>query len=743
MAWTSDNWWVGPDAGAIERHALREGMTRVQAASALLEQRERWIKAVNDDPFRLGWEPSVWWVAWALMDFPWCQESTARALAARLGVPEADAWEVWKRRLRERLGVKEPVVDLLVLGANRCAKSEFGAKSTQRVAVNVKNETVLFLAQQFGLSAMTVQPRLWRYMPAEWKQKHMGDDWYVHYKDLKGFSEAQYQLPSKTKVIGKFYSQDPKDALVGCETVWAWGDELIPINWDDELGRRLASRKGKKLLTFTPIDGYTAVVKGFLDGARVVRSAPAYLLPRDGGPQLPWLAVGLTREEWTRREQEVAAGRVPTVPASRPEDCVRWLEGVKEEEPEEAKGRDFERAPRVALCFDGRRAVVWFHTRDNPYGTPSELIARESDKGADRIRTILYGIPVKSRSSVLAKYNELVHVIPDDQVPKEGVNYCFADPAGARNDALIWIRSTPTADYVYREWPGSYSIPGVGVPGPWAKPSGRNKGWNDGDRDEGSESFGFGFCRMKLEVARLEGWRDWDVWMKGRDARDVAEGIGLPDEEELEEWDEARGARERIADRFMDSRAAGRAAMENAGEVTLLDQWNRLGGWDWNTAPGNPISGGLSMIADALDYAAARDGSLERPPCLYVAESCRNMRFALATYTGGDGMKGAVKDFIDLMRYFYELKLARCAGADPLEVARIWGNDARGAAQAVTVARRTAGGEVRMGMEVRVTGRVCGDGSVGVGGDVVRVRAGGVVTGTGARGARMVWRGGR
>jgi hypothetical protein len=739
MAWTNDNWWVGPSAEQIDRVAEREGITKLAAATRLLDQREKWIEAVAADPYRMGFEPSIWWVAWALHDFPWCQDSTRKYLAGRLGVDEEKAWEEWRRRLCALLGVPESVVDLLIMGANRSAKSEFGAKSTQRVAANTPDETVLFLAQQFALSQQTVQPRLWRYMPVEWQKKHMSEDWYVNYKELKGFSEAQYQLPNRTKVIGKFYSQDPKEALVGSETVWAWPDEEITPSWNDELGRRLASRRGKKLLTFTPISGYTAVVKEFLDGARIVKSVPAYMLPRDGGEQIPWLAVGLTREEWEKRKQEMREKRVATVPASRPEDCVAWLDNAPSVVPEEAKGRDFERAPRVALCFDPRKAVVWFQCQDNPYGEPSELIARERDKGADRVRTVLYGIATKSRSSVLARYNELVHVIPDDKVPAVGINYVFDDPSGTRNDALIWIRSTPTADYIYREWPGSYTIPGVGVPGPWARPSGRNKGWNDGDRDEGSESFGFGFSRMKFEVARLERWKAYQEWAKDQNPIDIAEGIGLPDDEELEDWTEA-GAEEPIRDRFMDSRAAARHAMTNAGEITLLDQWNNLGGWDWNTTPGERIEEGVKMIADALDYMQARDGTMERAPKLYFAESCRNSRFAAATYTGGDKQKGAVKDWIDMIRYFYQLKLNLCAGVDPAELARVFGAGAKGAAQLVRVIRRGAGGSNSVGYEIR------GAGGAGVMTDVpCRVAAGGVRIGSnGVRtGARMVWCGRR
>lgn len=35
--------------------------------------------------------------------------------------------------------------------------------------------------------------------------------------------------------------------------------------------------------------------------------------------------------------------------------------------------------------------------------------------------------------------------------------------------------------WLRREWPGSYNIPGVGVPGPWAVARGRRRGENDGE----------------------------------------------------------------------------------------------------------------------------------------------------------------------------------------------------------------------------------------------------------------------
>lgn len=747
--WTADNWWVGPGRGAVEALAMREGISTVEAAERLLRQREEWIEQCKDDPVRFGYEPPIWWVVWALMDFPWCQQSTARYLAGRLGVAEDEAWQVFKVQMRKTLGFADPVRDVLIMGANRSSKTNFAACTMQRWAMHTQDEMGLFLAQQFAVSTQTVQPRLWEYMPKEWRVKHMGEDWYVNYKDLKGFSEAQYQMPSGCKMIGKFYSQDPKDALVGCEARMAWADEEIPLHWMEELGRRLASRRGQMIATFTPVSGYTPPVKMFQDGSSVVRTCTGYMLPRDGKDPWPWAAVGLSREEWGRRLSELKEKRLSTVPAARPEDCVAWIQPEVGGPMSEVGGRMWEEVPRVARCFDARQAIVWFQAGDNPYGEPLELIARETGKPADRIRTIIYGIAVKSRSSVFASYNEKVHAVgmvgqldgesagrSDHRTDLRGVKYCLMDPAGDRNYAIAWINSTPTQDCAYREWPGNYHIPGVGVPGPWAKGSGKNKGWNDGARDEGQESFGFGLIRMKYEIARLEGWRDYEEWAREHDAQDIADGIAMPSEEEVKAWDEEHGTREKIEGRFIDSRPASSFRIENDRPVTLLTQLNDLGGWYWNTTPGDDIADGLAMIVSALAYIQDASGMVMRAPEFVVHDCCRNIRFALATYTGADGQKGAVKDWIDLLRYFFRQGLALCKEADPMVIAREFGG--RRMEEGKRNEMVGAGGMVRSeSVRAGVSIREGWDGGAMVEREVVR--AGGVVSGR--RGGRAVWRG--
>jgi hypothetical protein len=114
----------------------------------------------------------------------------------------------------------------------------------------------------------------------------------------------------------------------------------------------------------------------------------------------------------------------------------------------------------------------------------------------------VYGVAVKQFQMKFPKFDVAVHVVPDSQIPKQGWNYNLMDPAGGRNFAMLWARSTKECDYVYRDWPGNYEIPGIGVPGPWAKSSGRKMGRNDGDMDDGQRDL---VWKMSESLQRARG----------------------------------------------------------------------------------------------------------------------------------------------------------------------------------------------------------------------------------------------
>jgi hypothetical protein len=247
---------------------------------------------------------------------------------------------------------------------------------------------------------------------------------------------------------------------------------------------------------------------------------------------------------------------------------------------------------------------------------------------------------------VFPKFLPKVHVLPAEAIPEHGTNYFFMDPAGDRNCFLTWARITPEGAYIYREWPGNYAIPDVGIPGPWSVPSGKKDGLNDGARGEGQQSFGFGLLRYKFEIARLERWHDWIRWAKDRDPDDY------PEEDELMEWDARNGAEEVIETRVVDSRAASTPRIERDRPVTLYEELQDAG-LDFELAPGAEIRDGLMLINNALDYDANKDGSFFNRPKLMISDACQNTIYSLGNYRNVDGDDGACKDPVDNLRYLY------------------------------------------------------------------------------------------
>ncbi len=398
-------------------------------------------------------------------------------------------------------------------------------------------------------------------------------------------------------------------------------------------------------MTFTPVSGFTPVVADFLENAVVTRYALSYMLPRDGKEPAPWLSLGLSREEYDHLLAYHDTGKGSCrVPESRPEDCLAWINDREDCDACVLPGRAFERVPRVAVAKGGEAAVIWFHGRDNPYGMPQEVIkaAMKNRNATDEIRKRVCGLAKKLKGRRFATFSPAVHIIAPDAIPEGGVCSFVVDPAPERNWFFLWAKIIDGAVYIYREWPGNYEIPEVGVPGPWAKLSDRANGVNDGDRGEGSEKFGFSLLRYKFEWARLEGWNDYETWVKAEGDYDA-----IPSDEILEGWSDSNGARERMRRRILDSRAGSQSKISATEDKTLFDLCDEMAD-GFEPASGKAIGSGEELI-NTLLY--ARDGT---PPRLYISRDCLNTLFALTNYTGRDGQKGACKEAIDCLRYLLQ-----------------------------------------------------------------------------------------
>jgi phage terminase large subunit-like protein len=517
--------------------AMAMGAERWRAA---MLRREEIIQKEKLDPFRHSWEPPIWKVCDALLGFPWVDAE-------------------WAEKMRRRLGFKKRVRVLLINGGNRAGKSQYAGSRAMRI-LRLKDSVrgwALHSKDQMGIDYQ--QPIFWHYMDPSLKVKDIRSaTTYITYKQKTGFSEGKFVLPNRSDMTFLNYEMDKK-TIEGGNLDIIWPDELVPPDWVETMELRIAEKDGSMIVTFTPIEGYTPTVAMFQDGATVAMEMTAFVCPKDGGPPDVARALGLNEEQLEEIKRAAEEKRTPIYPQSVPQDCSAWIEG-KTGQPDVPAGREFETVPRVLKCVDAEenRAVVFFHSADNPYGNPKSVWALIQSKPAAFIKERFYGVASKSFAARFPKFNLKVHVVSPEQVPAEGTNYHLVDPSSGRNFFMLWMRVTPENVYVYREWPGPYYIEGVGVPGPWALPDGRHP---DGKPGPAQTTFGFGNLDYKKQIAKLEGWKDAE---KPKPEK-------LTEREWIAEWDEYNGAREVIARRKMDSRFASAPKQENDRPVTLID----------------------------------------------------------------------------------------------------------------------------------------------------------------------------
>lgn len=627
----------------------------------MMARREEIIRKEKSDPYNHGYEPPIWKVCDALLGMPWVD-------------PE------WAERMRWHLKFPEPVDILLALGGNRASKSQWASKTSVKVMRRGEGKRCWAFHSTLDMSREYQQPLFHMNLPDELRRKDIKTaTTYIAYKRKTGFSDEKFILPNLSEATFKSYDQDVT-SIEGGELDIIWPDELVPAEWVPTMELRIATRGGKILITFTPVEGYSDTVAGFLDGAEVVKESIAFLLPKDGGePDVP-RALGITASEYEEIQAAVREKRVALAPQSRPERCELWIsreggegsegregtsvrpqgdqdheqdqdhEGkggkgergvINEGQPVVPEGREFKTVPRVMKCADPKKAVVFFHSSDNPYGNPKEVWQRIRKKGSVFIGERFYGLAKKLASARFSRFNSEVHVIDDEAVPKGGTNYYFTDPHSKRNFFMMWIRATPEAAYVYREWPGSYYIPEIGVPGPWATPG--NKKHPDGLPGPAQEAFGFNHARYKQEIARLEGWREA--------ALPEPPGMSLADW--VATWDETGRREEMIAERMMDSRFASVPKDHNDQPVTLLTEFSDIG-LTFRPAPAELVEEGCKMIEDALYYDDSKPISFFNRPRLYIARSCVNTIFSLRVWTYLEKDRGASKEPIDLLRWFFQ-----------------------------------------------------------------------------------------
>jgi len=473
----------------------------------------------------------------------------ARADPYRYGI----VLENWKRT-KNLLTQHDMVV---ALGGNRSAKTAGGAHIVVESLMENANSLIVCFAQNAELSVLVQQTAVYDALPAELKQKSLGDKEYISYTRQNGFTGNSFILPNGSRCLFKTYSQYQQNSTVleGLE-LGSWEPKVANLGaWCDEylggpellatLMYRLVTRNAKALLTFTPIEGYTETVRLLMDGAETLESKEAELL---GNRLVPYV--------------------------------------------QKCKGRD--------------AALIYFHTKDNPFSGYDRL-AKDLARGTESdILCRAYGIASKSAATKFPKFDVLVNVLPHDKMPpansKNHTRYLIVDPAGAKNWFMTWIAVDESDTWwVYREWPDS----SVGDWGIW-----KGNKWIAG---EGCKGLGYGINDYVNLINELETGED-------------------------------------VFERWMDPRLGKSTYQSDDGASCIIDEMGDKGLW-FQAAPGLDIEQGLQALQSKLSWnnKAPRD-AINRPH-IFISERCKNIIWALQEYTGEGGREEQPKDPIDTLRY--------------------------------------------------------------------------------------------
>lgn len=584
---------------AAERVVALLGSEAGQAELAeLLAMRRTAILNANADPLRAELEPEFW----------------------------ADV----------RAAIAERIRLAIILGGNRSSKSWLCAKLAVGAMMEYPGTMILAVSEDETASRETQQKIIWHYLPPEIKRDcHNKLDskgiFYVRYSEANGFGERKLVLPlprghdgAPSKMLFATYGENPDDyegLEFGHPTEWTvtwWADENLRLGWLNMFTRRGRFRPGTGLWSYTPIHGITPTIKEAVGSARTLQWKPARLLSDrvniPGGPvgQMPYI-------------QEPAA--------------------------------------------EGRR-VFYFHSEMSPFGPGpngsgkpyAESVAEDcAGKPSEYVKRIAYGFTEDVIGRCYPQFNGSVHVIPAEELPAEGTNYCFIDPAGDRNWFILWVRvppGNPKRLYIYREWPDA------GRYGEWAVPTSRavtqdsRKGW-DGERGPAQRGQGWGvpqYKKLLLEEEAVGAKAEKDPYR--RRLRLLAEG-----HEGGALGESALPTREAIRCRKVDPRAAANPhAGEQAGVnmLTLFAQEQKNGkgeviGPRMTLLPaytGKGIDDGIMHVNELLSYDQTQPVCpVLNEPRLYVCRDCRNVIWMFENYTNQGGEDGGCKDPADLVRY--------------------------------------------------------------------------------------------
>lgn len=283
------------------------------------------------------------------------------------------------------------------------------------------------------------QQIIWEALPERYKtlSKRKGIYHSIVFSQKTGFTGNKLILPPQpgytrgSEMTFGTYEQYRNNPQV-VEGWWAhaiWGDEEMPQKMYERLLTRLYDTRGRLVLSFTTVQGWSPLVADILGRTKTLRKRYSTLLKRE---------IPVAQESLSRASTR----------------------------------------------------IYYFWTQDNPF-IPSDAVDALKGRPQEEILAIAHGIPSRPALGKFPRFDELVHVLPHEKLPwllpvKDGfpipefTRYCVIDPSGSKPWAIGWFAvSANDCVYLYRESPdisfGTWAEPSAtleGKPGPAAKPNG-------------------------------------------------------------------------------------------------------------------------------------------------------------------------------------------------------------------------------------------------------------------------------
>lgn len=582
------------------------------AVDAFHKRREEFIAREIHDPLAYGWEQPPLAVVRALL--------AGTYVPGRFGVAVAPA--NWK--------LERPANDIALLGGNGSGKTEVQGKLAMEVLTAKASREARCFSQNEQTSVRYIQKALFRYMPPGLRRvKRQGQTTKISYQESTGFSENVFVLPNHSTGLFPTYKgwMQDRTSVEGGECHVLTCDEEAPAEMMETIRFRAHKTGGFVLLGFTPVLGYTETVGQYIEGATVIECIPARSVVWD------WWARSWSWGDWLLPQGEKLVkgcppGHVPLVVQSG--------------------------------AGDGRRFAVVFPTMFNPYTNVAEVVAGTKGKPKEFALERLWGWATNRVRRAFPDFGD-VHLVKPARIPPlhELTIYLWCDPHGQRNWFMAWVGVDKDQNkWVLKEWPDI-------TMGEWALPGGSTAGGvkrHDG-KEGPAQTAGGGryFNDYKRIILEAEGWTTdaQGVWRAGDRAFKVVDrrldprpaGTAVPSDEEARTYldhisapitRDVGGARVVEFAGFRDFAAGPGCGIEEGTQ--LLNNWLR-DGWD-NNQPVTPMNCPKFYVNMGGDHADPR-----------LRAGCQNIIWALKTWTGADGEKGASKDPVDVLKGLAKLDI--------------------------------------------------------------------------------------